>query len=93
VNCDLWCLGLDSKDLGGRLEQDPGYTSRPWHQYGIWSAAGGAASGVHQLVQLVTVLNIGRVLKVKVRVSGVLYEEKSNQYRILNSAKEVLINY
>src|SRR6218665_1567387 len=23
VNCDLWCLGWDSKDLGGRPEQDP----------------------------------------------------------------------
>src|SRR6218665_2650948 len=29
VNCDLWCPGLDSKDLGGRPEQDPGYTSKP----------------------------------------------------------------
>jgi len=35
VNCDLWCPGWDSKDLGGRPEQDPRYTSRPWHQYGI----------------------------------------------------------
>jgi len=26
VNCDLWCPGLDSKDLRGRPEQDPGYT-------------------------------------------------------------------
>src|SRR6218665_1268121 len=34
VNCDLWCPGWDSKDLGGRPEQDSGYTSRPWHQYG-----------------------------------------------------------
>src|SRR6218665_3641665 len=34
VNCDLWCPGWDSKDLGGRSEQDPGYTSKPWHQYG-----------------------------------------------------------
>src|SRR6218665_264033 len=34
VNCDLWCPGWDSKDLGGRLEQDLGYTSRPGHQYG-----------------------------------------------------------
>src|SRR6218665_2473418 len=33
VNCDLWCPGWDSKDLEGRPEQDPGYTSRPWHQY------------------------------------------------------------
>jgi len=48
VNCDLWCPGWESKDLGGRPEQDPGYTSRPWHQYGIRSAAGGAASGVHK---------------------------------------------
>src|SRR6218665_329123 len=49
VNCDLWCPGWDSKDLGdlGRPEQDPGYTSRPWHQYGILSAAGGAVSGVY----------------------------------------------
>src|SRR6218665_1385732 len=31
VNCDLWCPEMDSKDLGGRPEQDPGYTSRPWH--------------------------------------------------------------
>ena len=30
VNCDLWCPGWNSKDLGGRPEQDPGYTSRPW---------------------------------------------------------------
>src|SRR6218665_440272 len=29
VNCDLWGLEWDSKDLGGRPEQDPGYTSRP----------------------------------------------------------------
>src|SRR6218665_2054746 len=35
VNCNLWCPGWDGKDLGGRPEQDPGYTSRPWHQYGI----------------------------------------------------------
>src|SRR6218665_2993554 len=34
VNCILWCPGWDGKDLGGRPEQDPGYTSRPWHQYG-----------------------------------------------------------
>ena len=34
VNCDLWCPGWDSKDLGGRPEQDPVYTSRPGHQYG-----------------------------------------------------------
>src|SRR6218665_3498393 len=34
VNCNLWCPGWDGKDLGGRPEQDPGYTSRPWHQYG-----------------------------------------------------------
>src|SRR6218665_1769629 len=34
-NCDLWCPGWDSKDLGGSPKQDPGYTSRPWHQYGI----------------------------------------------------------
>src|SRR6218665_1108552 len=34
VNCDLWCPGWDSKDLGSRPEQDPGYTSRPWLQYG-----------------------------------------------------------
>jgi len=33
VNCDLWCPGWDSKDFGGRPEQDPGHTSRPWHQY------------------------------------------------------------
>src|SRR6218665_1025868 len=31
VNCDLWCPGWDSKDLGGRPEQDPGYTSRSGH--------------------------------------------------------------
>src|SRR6218665_3174798 len=48
MNCDLWCPGWDSKDLGGRPEQDLGYTSRPWHQYGIRSSAGGAASGVHK---------------------------------------------
>ena len=24
VNCHLWCPGWDSKDLGGRPEQDPG---------------------------------------------------------------------
>src|SRR6218665_2800085 len=48
VNCDLWCPGWDGKDLGGRPEQDPGYTSRPWQQYGTRSAALGAASGVHQ---------------------------------------------
>src|SRR6218665_2166303 len=35
LNCNLWCPGWDGKDLGGRPEQDPGYTSRPWHQYGI----------------------------------------------------------
>jgi len=35
VNCDLWCPGWDSKDLEGRPEQDPGYTSRPGHQYGV----------------------------------------------------------
>src|SRR6218665_3505509 len=35
VTCILWCPGWDGKDLGGRLEQDPGYTARPWHQYGI----------------------------------------------------------
>jgi len=29
VNCNLWCPGWDSKDLGGLPEQDPGYTSRP----------------------------------------------------------------
>src|SRR6218665_2361315 len=29
VNCILWCPGWDGKDLGGRPEQDPGYTSRP----------------------------------------------------------------
>src|SRR6218665_3813162 len=28
VNCILWCPGWDGKDLGGRPEQDPGYTSR-----------------------------------------------------------------
>src|SRR6218665_255564 len=33
VNCNLWCPGWDGKDLGGRPEQDPGYTSRPWHRY------------------------------------------------------------
>src|SRR6218665_1105326 len=33
VNCILWCPGWDGKDLGGRPGQDPGYTSRPWHQY------------------------------------------------------------
>jgi len=49
VNCDLWCPGWDSKDLESRPEQDSGYTSRPWHQYGIWSAAGGGASGVHSV--------------------------------------------
>src|SRR6218665_1270003 len=38
----------DSRDLGGRPKQDPGCTSRLCHQYEIWSAAGGAASGVHQ---------------------------------------------
>ena len=27
VNCDLWCPGWDSKNLGGRPEKDPGYTS------------------------------------------------------------------
>src|SRR6218665_640740 len=32
VNCIPWCRGWDGKDLGGRPEQDPGYTSRPWHQ-------------------------------------------------------------
>src|SRR6218665_1527369 len=48
VNCDLCCPPSDSKDLGGRPEQDPGYPSRPWHQYGTRSAALGAASGVHQ---------------------------------------------
>src|SRR6218665_3582164 len=25
VNCDLWCPEWDSKDHGGRPEQDPGY--------------------------------------------------------------------
>jgi len=35
VNCDLLCPGWDSKDLGGRPELDPGYTSRLGHQYGI----------------------------------------------------------
>src|SRR6218665_1199897 len=35
VNCNLWCPGWDGKDLGGKPEQDSGYTSRPWHQYGI----------------------------------------------------------
>src|SRR6218665_3275409 len=29
VNCILWCPGWDGKDLGGKPEQDPGYTSRP----------------------------------------------------------------
>src|SRR6218665_2950290 len=43
VNCVLWYPGWDGKDLRGRPEQDPGYTSRPWHQYGTRSAAGGAA--------------------------------------------------
>jgi len=33
VNCNLWCPGWDSKDLGGRPEQHPGYTSRPGYQY------------------------------------------------------------
>jgi len=33
VNCDLRFPGWDSKDLGGRPELDPGYTSGPWHQY------------------------------------------------------------
>src|SRR6218665_820944 len=55
VNCDLWCPGWDSKDFGGRPEQDPGYTSRPWHQYGTWSAAGGAASGAHQACRQIRV--------------------------------------
>src|SRR6218665_1729629 len=31
VNCDLWCLGWDGKDLGGRPEQDPGYNTPPDH--------------------------------------------------------------
>jgi len=35
LNCDLWCSGWDSKDLGGRPEKVSGYTSRPRHQYGI----------------------------------------------------------
>src|SRR6218665_1728827 len=55
VNCDLWCPGWKSKDLGGRPEQDTGYTSRPWHQYGIRSAAGGAASGVHKACRQIRV--------------------------------------
>src|SRR6218665_3194454 len=55
VNCDLSFPGWDSKDLGGRPEQDQGYTSRPWHQYGILSAAGGAASGVHQVCRQIRV--------------------------------------
>jgi len=32
---DLLCLGWDSKDLGGRPEQDPADTSRLGLQYGI----------------------------------------------------------
>src|SRR6218665_2827167 len=55
VNCNLCCPGWESKDLVGRPEQDPGYTSRPWHQYGILSAAGGAASGVHQACRQIRV--------------------------------------
>src|SRR6218665_2140495 len=55
VNCILWCPGWDGKDVGGRPEQDPGYTSRPWHQYRISSAAGGAASGVHQACRQIRV--------------------------------------
>jgi len=35
VNCDLWFPGWDSTNLGGRPEQDSGYTSRQGHQYGI----------------------------------------------------------
>jgi len=38
VNCDLWCPGWDSKDLGGRADQDPGYTSRPCIMRGSQSA-------------------------------------------------------
>ena len=55
VNCDLWCPGWGSKDLGGRPEQDPGYTSRPWLQYGIWSATEAATSGVHQAFRQIRV--------------------------------------
>src|SRR6218665_4202710 len=55
VNCNLWCPRRDGKDLGGRPEEEQGYTSRPWHQYGILSAAGGAASGVHQVCRQIRV--------------------------------------
>ena len=55
VSCDLWCPGWDSKDLGGRPEQNPGYASRPGHQYGISSAAGETASGVHQACRQIRV--------------------------------------
>src|SRR6218665_1854481 len=37
VNCDLWCPRWDSKDLGGRPEQDPGYSSRPLYCQSIIS--------------------------------------------------------
>ena len=35
VNCDLWCPGWDSKDIGGRPEQDPGYTSSTNTEYDL----------------------------------------------------------
>src|SRR6218665_238818 len=48
VNCDLWCSGWDIKDLGGRPEQDPGYTSRPLAPIRNMIRCWRAASGVHQ---------------------------------------------
>src|SRR6218665_1645210 len=47
--------GVGEQRSRGRPEQDPGYTSRPWHQYGIRSAAGGAASGVHKACRQIRV--------------------------------------
>jgi len=46
VNCDLWCPGWNSKDLGGRPEQDPGYTYRPGHRYGIKNTLDKVASRI-----------------------------------------------
>src|SRR6218665_3510925 len=39
-NCNLWCPGWDSKDLGSRPEHGSEGTSRPGQRYGIRSGAG-----------------------------------------------------
>ena len=46
-NCDLWCPGWDSKDLGGRPEQGPVGTSRSGQQDGIRAGDGKATSKEH----------------------------------------------